>query len=73
MSELGLSGGALAHEGINETIVGRRDASYLLDIVPDFPLGQKGIKGLLVLRGTAGFVGLFGLYCRYRFFSTLFA
>ncbi|KAI4623070.1 hypothetical protein J4E83_004460 [Alternaria metachromatica] len=30
--------------------------------VPDFPFGQKGIKGLLILRGTAGFVGLFGLY-----------
>ncbi|RMZ73473.1 carbohydrate esterase family 8 [Pyrenophora seminiperda CCB06] len=30
--------------------------------VPDFPLGQKGIRGLLILRGTAGFVGLFGLY-----------
>ncbi|KAG9191830.1 hypothetical protein G6011_10564 [Alternaria panax] len=30
--------------------------------VPDFPFGQKGIKRLLVLRGTAGFVGLFGLY-----------
>jgi hypothetical protein len=39
--------------------------------VPDFPFGQKGIKGLLVLRGTAGFVGLFGLYCRCCFFSTL--
>jgi hypothetical protein len=35
--------------------------------VPDFPFGQKGIKGLLVLRGTAGFVGLFGLYCKYQF------
>jgi hypothetical protein len=33
--------------------------------VPDFPLGQKGIKRLLVLRGTAGFVGLFGLYCKH--------
>ncbi|CAI6332053.1 unnamed protein product [Periconia digitata] len=29
---------------------------------PDFPLGQKGIRRLLVLRGAAGFVGLFGLY-----------
>lgn len=31
---------------------------------PDFPLGQRGIRGLLVLRGTCGFVGLFGLYCK---------
>jgi hypothetical protein len=31
--------------------------------VPDFPLGQQGIRRLLVLRGTAGFIGLFGLYC----------
>ncbi|KAH7379592.1 hypothetical protein BKA66DRAFT_532322 [Pyrenochaeta sp. MPI-SDFR-AT-0127] len=30
--------------------------------VPDFPLGQKGIRNLLVLRGTAGFIGIFGLY-----------
>ncbi|KAI1492023.1 hypothetical protein F5X96DRAFT_628975 [Biscogniauxia mediterranea] len=30
--------------------------------VPDFPLGQPSIRGLLVLRGTAGFFGLFGLY-----------
>lgn len=32
---------------------------------PDFPLGQKGIRGLLVLRGVCGFIGLFGLYCVY--------
>ncbi|KAI0004359.1 DUF6-domain-containing protein [Xylariaceae sp. FL0662B] len=30
--------------------------------VPDFPLGPRGIRRLLVLRGTAGFIGLFGLY-----------
>lgn len=29
---------------------------------PDFPLGMRGIRKLLVLRGTCGFVGLFGLY-----------
>ncbi|KAJ4403120.1 hypothetical protein N0V91_006696 [Didymella pomorum] len=29
---------------------------------PDFPLGAKGIRSLLVLRGTCGFIGLFGLY-----------
>lgn len=31
---------------------------------PDFPMGQRGIRRLLVLRGLAGFVGLFGLYCK---------
>lgn len=31
--------------------------------VPDFPLGDSGVRGLLVLRGTAGFLGLFGAYC----------
>ncbi|KAI1078810.1 DUF6-domain-containing protein [Whalleya microplaca] len=30
--------------------------------VPDFPFGPRGVRRLLVLRGTAGFVGLFGLY-----------
>ncbi|KAF2124169.1 hypothetical protein P153DRAFT_371047 [Dothidotthia symphoricarpi CBS 119687] len=30
--------------------------------VPNFPFGQKGIRGLLVLRGLAGFFGIFGLY-----------
>ncbi|KXJ89073.1 hypothetical protein Micbo1qcDRAFT_150298 [Microdochium bolleyi] len=30
--------------------------------VPDFPLGPKGCRGLLVLRSFAGFTGLFGLY-----------
>ncbi|KAF1961006.1 hypothetical protein CC80DRAFT_489228 [Byssothecium circinans] len=29
---------------------------------PDFPLGARRIRGLLILRGAAGFVGLFGLY-----------
>ena len=33
--------------------------------VADFPLGQRGIRRLLVLRGVAGFVGLFGLYCEF--------
>lgn len=32
---------------------------------PDFPFGKKGIRGLLVLRGFCGFVGLFGLYCKF--------
>ncbi|KAI0542437.1 hypothetical protein GGR58DRAFT_452311 [Xylaria digitata] len=30
--------------------------------VPDFPLGRRDMFGLLVMRGTAGFCGLFGLY-----------
>ncbi len=30
---------------------------------PDFPLGPRNMFGFLVLRGTAGFFGLFGLYC----------
>ncbi|OAA53682.1 Drug/metabolite transporter [Cordyceps fumosorosea ARSEF 2679] len=30
--------------------------------VPDFPLGPPGVRGLLVLRGAAGTIGLFGLY-----------
>ncbi|KAK6713309.1 hypothetical protein SNK04_004271 [Fusarium graminearum] len=30
--------------------------------VPDFPLGPRNVRGLLVLRGMAGSVGLFGLY-----------
>ncbi|KAE8453071.1 hypothetical protein EG329_012258 [Mollisiaceae sp. DMI_Dod_QoI] len=30
--------------------------------VPDFPLGQKGIRGLLVARSFTGFFGIFGMY-----------
>ncbi|KAI0475123.1 DUF6-domain-containing protein [Xylariaceae sp. FL0804] len=30
--------------------------------VPDAPLGPRGVRRLLLLRGTAGFGGLFGLY-----------
>ncbi|KAI1362378.1 hypothetical protein F5Y08DRAFT_312270 [Xylaria arbuscula] len=30
--------------------------------VPDFPMGPRNVFGLLVMRGTAGFLGLFGLY-----------
>ncbi|TVY73355.1 putative membrane protein [Lachnellula suecica] len=30
--------------------------------VPNFPLGQKSVRGLLVLRSICGFVGLFCLY-----------
>ncbi|KAF5024661.1 hypothetical protein F66182_3283 [Fusarium sp. NRRL 66182] len=30
--------------------------------VPDFPLGPREVRGLLILRGMAGSAGLFGLY-----------
>jgi drug/metabolite transporter (DMT)-like permease len=30
--------------------------------IPHFPMGQSGIRNLLILRGAAGFFGLFGLY-----------
>lgn len=33
--------------------------------VPDFPLGRRDIRGLLVLRGLAGFTGLFCSYCKF--------
>ncbi|KAF1351496.1 DUF6-domain-containing protein, partial [Lizonia empirigonia] len=42
------------------TILGMLYMSYYK--TPDFPLGQKGIRGLLILRGFCGFIGLFGLY-----------
>ena len=32
--------------------------------VPDFPLGAKGIRLLLVGRGLSGFFGIYGLYCK---------
>jgi hypothetical protein len=32
--------------------------------VPDYPLGQKGIRWLLVLRGLTGFFGIYGMYCK---------
>jgi hypothetical protein len=31
--------------------------------VPDFPLGAKGIRQLLVARGFSGFFGIYGMYC----------
>ncbi|KAG9198824.1 hypothetical protein G6514_009374 [Epicoccum nigrum] len=42
------------------TVLGMLYMAY--NKTPDFPLGKKGIRKLLVLRGTCGFVGLFGLY-----------
>jgi hypothetical protein len=43
------------------TVLGMLYMAY--NRTPDFPLGKRGIRKLLVLRGTCGFVGLFGLYC----------
>jgi hypothetical protein len=31
---------------------------------PDFPLGRKGVRTLLCLRGLGGFVGVVGFYCK---------
>ncbi len=39
--------------------------------VPDFPLGPPGLRWLLVIRGLAGTLGLFGLYCKPVYHSTL--
>ena len=33
--------------------------------IPDFPFGKRGVRWLLVLRGSAGFIGLFGIYCKH--------
>lgn len=33
--------------------------------VPDFPLGARGIRWLLVARGITGFFGIFGVYCKH--------
>lgn len=38
--------------------------------VPDFPLGPRNMVGLLVMRGACGFVGLFGLYCKFTYSET---
>lgn len=32
--------------------------------VPHFPLGPPGVRWLLGIRGLAGTIGLFGLYCK---------
>jgi hypothetical protein len=32
--------------------------------VPDFLLGQKGIRWLLIARGFVGFFGIYGMYCK---------
>ncbi|OLL26877.1 putative transport protein [Neolecta irregularis DAH-3] len=41
---------------------------YLTQI-PDFLLGPKPVRGLLVLRGTVGFFGLFGVYYSLMYLS----
>jgi hypothetical protein len=33
--------------------------------IPEFPLGAKGIRWLLVARGLTGFFGIYGMYCKY--------
>lgn len=35
--------------------------------VPDFPLGAKGLRKLLVVRACTGFFGIYGLYCKLLF------
>jgi hypothetical protein len=34
--------------------------------VPDFPLGKREVRLLLVARGLGGFFGVFGMYCKLR-------
>jgi hypothetical protein len=34
--------------------------------VPDFPLGAKGIRGVLVVRGVSGFVSVASCFCSYN-------
>jgi hypothetical protein len=34
--------------------------------VPDFPLGAKGIRWILVARGLTGFFGIYGMYCKFN-------
>jgi hypothetical protein len=33
--------------------------------IPNFVLGEKGIRWLLLARGFSGFFGIFGMYCKY--------
>lgn len=33
--------------------------------VPDFPLGAKGIRKLLIIRSCSGFFGIYGMYCKF--------
>ena len=35
--------------------------------VPDFPLGAKGLRKLLVARACSGFFGIYGMYCKFPF------
>ena len=36
--------------------------------IPDAPFGDPHVRGLLILRGMAGFIGLFGIYCKLRYY-----
>lgn len=33
--------------------------------IPGFPLGPRGVRRLLLIRGLSGSIGLFGLYCMF--------
>lgn len=35
--------------------------------VDGFPLGHRGVRGLLVARACTGFFGIFGMYCKLYF------
>ncbi|KAI9731688.1 MAG: hypothetical protein M1834_004477 [Cirrosporium novae-zelandiae] len=37
--------------------------------VPNFLLGAQGVRGLLVFRGTAGFIGIYGFYYSLRYLA----
>lgn len=39
---------------------------------PHFPFGAREVRWLLVARGMGGFFGVFGMYCSYHSFLTLF-
>ncbi|KAF2430476.1 hypothetical protein EJ08DRAFT_670408 [Tothia fuscella] len=40
-----------------------------LNSIPDFPFGKREVRGLLVLRGLGGFVGVFGFYYSLRYIA----
>lgn len=44
------------------TSIGSLTYGYLITSIPHFPFGPRSIRGLLILRGLAGFVGVFGMY-----------
>jgi hypothetical protein len=40
--------------------------------IPDFPLGGKGLRKLLVARACSGFFGIYGMYCKSSFSVDIF-